>query len=178
LSPWAEPAELREDVVACLERFLGSPEGAAAAELAADFDGPAVIELTLHDPDLILHVDVGERAVHDGPAAEPAARLAIRAADLHDLLLERLGPVEISRLVEEKRAHLEGGPPALMASLLLAARIQPHYAASLRERGREELLATPAPQTGVMWQSEEPPPPVFGVRRPWQRPKGAATPAG
>jgi hypothetical protein len=136
-----------------------------------------VLELTLRDPDVVLHVDVAARAVADGSAEHAAARIAIHADDLHDLLLERLGPVEISRLVEEQRLHLVGGPRALAAALVLAGRIQPHYAESLRERGREALLETPPPATGVVWESEEPPPPVFGVRRPWQRPKGAAATA-
>ena len=90
------------------------------------------------------------------------------------MLLERLGPVEISRLVEEGRLRLVGTPEALAASVVLAARVQPHYEASLRERGREELLESPAPATREIWESDEAPPALFGVRRPWQRPKGAA----
>jgi hypothetical protein len=177
VSAWASAEELRGDVAGCLERFLASPEGETAADLATGLDGPAVLELTLHDPDLVLHVDVAARTGADGRAPEAAARLAIRAIDLHDLLLERLGPVEISRLAEERRMQLEGAPQALLASLLLAAQVQPHYEASLRERGREAMLDTPAPETRVIWESAEPPPPVFGVRRPWQRPKGAAAAA-
>ena len=92
---------------------------------------------------------------------------------MHDLLLDRLGPVEISRLVEEQRLHLTGAPPALCAAVVLVAQLQPHYEASLRERGREHLLATPLPATGEVWESATKPPPVFGVRRPWQAPKGA-----
>jgi hypothetical protein len=112
--------------------------------------------------------------VTEGLADDPGATLELAAPDLHDVLLERLGPVEISRLVEEGRLRLVGTPEALAASVVLAAGVQPHYAASLRERGRDALLATPAPPTREIWESDEPPPPVFGVRRPWQRPKGAA----
>ena len=102
------------------------------------------------------------------PATTPSCGSSLPAADMHDLLLERLGPVEISRLVEEGRLHLTGSPPALCAAVLLCAQLQPHYEASLRERGREHLLETPAPETGVVWESAAKPPPVFGVRRPWQ----------
>jgi hypothetical protein len=174
VTPWASADELRDDVVATLERFAASPEGQEAAALARELDGPAVLQLVLHDPDVAVHLDVASGTVGDGLADEPAATLELAAADLHDVLLERLGPVEISRLVEERRLSLVGSPEALAASVVLAARVQPHYAASLRERGREALLDTPAPATRVIWQSDEPPPPVFGVRRPWQRPKGAA----
>ena len=178
MSPWADARELREDLVAVLERFLQSPDGATAAALAHGLEGPAVLELTLHDPELVLHVDIAARRVTEGPAAEAAARLEIQAPDLHDLLLDRLGPVEISRLVEEARAHLDGSPPALTTSLMLAARLQPHYADCLRERGRTGLLNAPERGTGEIWASATPPPPVFGVRRPWQRPKGAGAAAG
>jgi hypothetical protein len=81
--------------------------------------------------------------------------------------------VEISRLAEEGRVELSGPPLVLGALLPLTAAIQPHYAASLEERGRGDLLAVPAPPTGEVWQSEAPPPAVIGVRRPWQRPRGS-----
>ncbi len=174
MTPWSSAAELREDVVDTLERFVASPDGQAAAAMARDLDRPAVLQLVLHEPDLALHLDVAAGTVADGLADEPAATLELAAPDLHDVLLERLGPVEISRLVEEGRLRLVGTPEALAASVVLAAGVQPHYAASLHERGREALLATPAPPTREIWESDEPPPPVFGVRRPWQRPKGAA----
>ena len=83
--------------------------------------------------------------------------------------LERLGPVEISRLLEEGRVHLEGPPPALAALLILAGRLQPHYPATLRERGRDDVLAAPGPEIGVIWEAEGPPPSLVGQRRPWQR---------
>jgi hypothetical protein len=57
--------------------------------------------------------------------------------------------------------------------LLLAGSLQAHYPASLRERGRDELLNAPAPPVGEVWESGTAPPPVFGKRRPWQRPRGA-----
>ncbi len=103
-------------------------------------------------------------------------RVALPAADMHDLLLDRLGPIEISRLVEEGRLHLKGSPPVLCAAVAGVARLQPHYEASLRERGRQQLLDTPLPPTREIWESDGQPPAMFGVRRPWQAPK-RATPA-
>jgi hypothetical protein len=174
VTPWASAEELRDDVVATLERFAASPDGEAAAALARDLDRPTVLQLVLHDPDVAVHLDVAAGTVTEGLADAPAATLELDAPDLHDVLLERLGPIEVSRLVEEERLRLVGTPEALAASVVLAARVQPHYEASLRERGREALLDTPRPATREIWESDEPPPRVFGVRRPWQRPKGAA----
>jgi hypothetical protein len=174
VTPWTSSSELRGDLQGFLGRYLRSADGDEAAALATEFNGNPVLEITFHDPDLVVHVDIAARSLVDGPAADPAVRLSIRAADLHDLLLERLGPVEISRLVEEKHLHLVGPPRALAASVVLAARLQPHYAPSLVERGRADLLDTPMPATGEIWESELAPTPIYGVRRPWQRPKGAA----
>lgn len=172
MSAWASADELRADITACLERFAASPEGTAAATVARGLGDGLQVELEFHDPDLVLQLDVANGTVSDGPCADAVVRVSLPASDMHDLLLERLGPVEISRLVEEDRLHLTGSPPALCAAVLLCAQLQPHYEASLRERGREHLLDTPAPETGVVWQSAVKPPPVFGVRRPWQPPKG------
>ncbi len=173
MSPWASAEELREDLTACLERFAASPEGVAAATVARGLGDGLRVELEFHDPDLVLQLDVANGTVSEGRYADAVVRVSLPAADMHDLLLERLGPVEISRLVEEDRLHLTGSPPALCAAVLLVAQLQPHYAASLRDRGRERLLETPAPETGVVWESATKPPPIFGVRRPWQAPKGA-----
>jgi hypothetical protein len=172
-----DAAVLESDLVAFFERFLASDDGTAAAAAAASLDAPAVLELRTVEPDVVLHVDVGARTVAAGPAEAPGAIAEIPARDLDDLLLERLGPVEISRLLEEGRARLAGPPPALAALLVLAGRLQPHYPATLRERGRDDVLAVAGPETGVIWESDGPPPPMVGRRRPWQRerPARAAT---
>jgi hypothetical protein len=168
-----DPTVLEGDLVAFFERFLASPDGEVAAAAAAGLDAPAVLELRVHDPEVVLHVDVAARTVRPGPAAEPGAIAELAAQDLDDLLLDRLGPVELSRLLEEDRAHLEGPPQALAALLVLAGRLQPHYPATLRERGREDVLAAPGPEVGVIWESDALPPRMVGVRRPWQREKPA-----
>jgi hypothetical protein len=169
----ADADVLHGDLMAFFERFLASEDGAAAASAAAALDAPAVLELRTVEPEVVLHVDVGTRTVAPGPAAAPGAVAEIMARDLDDLLLERLGPVEISRLLEEGRARLEGPPPALAALLILAGRLQPHYPATLRERGREDVLDAAGPEIGVIWESDEPPPPMVGRRRPWQRERPA-----
>lgn len=171
MSSWTNADELRDDVTAVLQRFATTPEGTAAAAVARELDDGLAIELALHDPDIVLQLDVASGTITDGPCADAAVRVALPAADMHDLLLDRLGPVEISRLVEEHRLHLTGAPAALCAAVVLVAQLQPHYEASLRERGREQLLETPVPATGEVWESAEKPAPVFGVRRPWQAPK-------
>lgn len=176
MTPWTSAPDLRADITEFLAHYLQSADGVEAVALAAEFNGNPVLEVMLHEPDVVLHVDIAAGFVGDGPADNPAVRLSIRAADLHDLLLERIGPVEISRLVEEKHLHLVGPPRALAASVLLAARLQPHYRASLVERGRDALIDTPAPTAAEIWESDEIPAPVFGVRRPWQRPKGSSQP--
>ena len=173
MTPWADSSELQADITALMERFSATPEGAVAAEVAGRFGDGLGIELTLYNPDVVLQLDVAAGTVVAGPCKDAAVRVALPAADMHDLLLDRLGPVEISRLVEEQRLHLTGSPPVLCAAVALVARLQPHYEASLRERGREQMLATPAPAIGEIWESAEKPPPLYGVRRPWQPAKGA-----
>lgn len=173
MSAFRDADDLRTVLHAFLDRFLASADGGAAAAHAAHLDEPPVLEVRTWEPELVLHVDVAARAVADGPAPAAAAVLEVRADDLHDLLLDRFGPVEISRLNEEERLRLVGSPPALLASLLLAGELQAHYPATLAELGRDDLLGTPQPEVRVIWESATPPPPVFGVRRPWQRAKGA-----
>ncbi len=159
---------------AFIERFLASEDGAAAAAAAAGLDMPSVVHLRVLDPDTQIWLDVSERRLVERPAAPPAAHVTIEADALHHLLLDHLGPVEISRLAEEGRVQLSGPTLVLGALLPLTAAIQPHYGAALEEQGRNDLLEIPGPPTGEVWQSAEPPPGVIGVRRPWQRPRGAA----
>jgi hypothetical protein len=173
VTPWADAAELQADVTALFTRFAATPEGAVAASIARTLGEGLGIELTLHDPDVVLRLDIATGRVAAGPCEGAAVRVALPAADLHDLLLDRLGPVEISRLVEEQRLHLTGSPPVLCAAVALVARLQPHYEASLRERGRGHLLDTPRPAIGEIWESAEKPAAMFGIRRPWQPAKRA-----
>jgi hypothetical protein len=170
--------ELHEELSAFLNRFLESDDGAAVVAAAAGLDFPAVLELRVVDPDAAIWIDFRERRMVDRPADAPGATATIEADALHHLLLDHLGPVEISRLAEENRVELEGPPMVLGALLPLTAAIQPHYRASLEERGRGDLLGIPAPPTAEIWESQAPPPSVIGVRRPWQRPRGGVSVGG
>ena len=76
--------------------------------------------------------------------------------------------------------HFSGPPEHLAAFIALAGSLQPYYPASLSERGRQDLLATPAPPTKVAWGSPDDvlnPRKVIGKRRPWQRPARVRAPA-
>ncbi len=177
MSPWQNAAELRGVVVALVERFAATPQGAAAAVAARTLGDSPAIELALTDPDLVLHLDLANGTIGDGPSDDAAVHVALPAADLHDLLLDRLGPVEISRLVEENRLHVAGAPAALRAAVAVVAALQPQYEPALHQVGLGHLLETPAPITGEIWESLEKPAPMFGLRRAWQPPKGSQTAA-
>jgi hypothetical protein len=57
--------------------------------------------------------------------------------------------------------------------LLVAEPLRLHYEASLTERGRDDLLASPLPEVGEIWETDVTPPRVFGIRRPWQPEKSS-----
>lgn len=173
MSPYRTSDDLATELVAFLERFLASADGAQVAAGLAMIDGPAVLELAVWDPDAIAHVDLKAGVVAVGPAPEPTAAVGITSIGLHNLLLDRLGPVEISRLFEEDDMQLEGPPQALAALLLVAEPLRRHYEESLRERGRDDLLGSEPPEIGGIWESAEAPPRVFGIRRPWQPEKSS-----
>jgi|1186.fasta_scaffold54101_2 hypothetical protein len=175
---FAHSAEVHEELSACLTRFFESDDGAAAVAAAAGLDVPAVLELRIVDPDTVLYVDFRRRRLVEAPVEQPGATAVIHADALHHLLLDHLGPVEISRLAEEGEVDLVGPPLVLGALLPLCAGVQPHYGASLEQRGRGDLLAVPPPPRGEVWESDSPPPGVIGVRRPWQRPRGRASAGG
>ncbi len=173
MSPYATSDDLTNELVAFLERFLQSDDGEKVAAVLDMIDGTAVLELTVWAPDAVVHADLKQLIVMVGPALDASARIRITATGLHNLLLDRLGPVEISRLLEENHLELHGPPPALAGLLLLAEPLRQHYEASLTERGRDDLLDFPRPEIGGIWESDEIPPRVFGVRRPWQRQKSS-----
>ena len=173
MSPYRTSGDLEEELVAFLTRFLSSDDGATVAGGLAMVDGPAVLELIVRDPDVVVHANLKQRSVATGWAVDASARVRITAAGLHNLLLDRLGPVEISRLLEEDDLTLEGPPPALAGLLLVAEPLRLHYEASLVERGRDDLLASPQPEIGGIWETDVTPPRVFGVRRPWQPEKSS-----
>lgn len=173
MSPYRTSEDLGTELVAFLERFLASPDGAQVAAGLAMVDGPAMLQIAVWDPDATVTVDLKAGTIALGPADEATASVGITAIGLHNLLLDRLGPVEISRLFEEDDMLLEGPPQALAALLLVADPLRRHYEESLRERGRDDLLGSEAPEIGGIWESAEAPPRVFGIRRPWQPEKSS-----
>ena len=167
---------LQEELEAFLRRFLESDDAVEAARPIVGLEELDVLELRVRNPDACVWIDFSDRRLLSGRPAAPAKTVATIEADaLHHLLLDRLGPVEISRLAEDGRVALEGPPLALAALLAAAGRIQPHYGASLQERGRDDLLAVPPPPVGEIWESESPPPLMFGVPRPWQRDRASTS---
>lgn len=180
MSYYANAHELEEELVATLERFLASDEYRALSRAAADSGAnvPSLLARTA-DPRASVTVEFSTGTVASGATGAADVVLELDADALHDILLNRLDPVQISKLYETERVTFKGSAEHLTALILLAGRLQPHYEASLRERGRTDLLETPAPPTRVTWgDPSESPRPLLHDRRPWQRPKRAAAPAG
>lgn len=168
MSYFASGQDLEGELIATLERFLASGE----------HHGPSLL-LRTRDPDAVVAVDFGSDQVGAADTDRADVVLELDAEALHDILLNRLDPVQISRLYETGRVAFTGSAEHLAALILLAGRLQPHYEASLRERGRADLLGTPAPPTKVTWgDPAEPLRPLLHNRRPWQRPKRTAPAAG
>jgi hypothetical protein len=168
--------EIGHLLTAVFERFFASEDGVRVRELASSLPVSPVLSLYVTRPDATLSIDLGEGRVSAGSAAEASVRLEIEADVLHDVLLERLDPVQLSRPFEEDRAVIEGAPEALLALIRVAGMLPPFYRQTLAELGLAELLEMPAPETATIWTSEGPPRRVIGRRRPWQRPLPRAAP--
>jgi hypothetical protein len=164
----------RDETVAifrgCFERYLASEEAAGISEVARSLAVAPVLELHLTHPQAVLSIDFGARTVVEQRSADAAVRLEIEATALHDILLERLDPVQISRVFEEGRATAEGAPEALVALIRVSGGIARCYRPHLESCGRSDLLRLPEPAHATVWQAEGPPRRVIGTRRPWQRP--------
>ena len=161
--------EVRTVVGGILERFLASADGERVAEHARELPAPTVLELYVTRPDAAFAVDFAARTVGAISPGGSSVRLEIEADVLHDICLERLDPVQISRPFEEDRAAMEGEPEALRALVLVAGLVPRHYRAGLTALGRSDLLDPPEPERGTIWSSAGPPKRVIGRRRPWQR---------
>ena len=173
MSYFADSREFQDELEAFLRRFLDSSEGVAARERAAALTDSATLVLHVVDPDLTVAIDFLAGTISTQPPPDPDIEIELEAVALHDILLERLDPVQISRLYETDRLLFSGESGNLAALIMLAGPLQPFYTESLRERGRDDLLATPLPETKVAWLDEGPYREVIGKRRPWQRAKTA-----
>ena len=177
MSYYATSEDLEQELEAFLTAFLGSGDGAQAAEAARALGDSATLTLHLLDPDAVVSIDFLARTVTPGPVEGADVEIEMEADALHDLLLDRLDVVQISQLYETDRVQFAGGTTQLAALVVVAGPLQPHYAASLERRGRQDLLDTPAPPSPIVWGDPSEaisPRKLIGQRRPWQRPKRTA----
>ena len=173
MSYFASGEEVQHELVAFLTAFLTSEEGEQAMAAARGLGDSAVLVLRTVEPETAVSVDLRSGQVALEAPEDADVELELEADALHDILLDRLDPVQISRLYEEDRVTFRGPPPYLAALVAMAGRLQPHYPASLEDRGRGDLLGTPMPPSAVTWGSPEDalaPKRLIGKRRPWQRP--------
>lgn len=177
MSYYTSQEELQRELVAFLTAFLSSDQGARATEAARALGDSAKLCLHIVDPDTTVSVDFFSGRVVLDAVDGADVDIEIEADALHDILLERLDPVQISRLYETDRVHFRGSAQHLAALIMLAGPLAPFYRRSLADRGRDDLLGTPAPPTRTQWGSPDDalsPKRVIGRRRAWQRPTRAA----
>jgi hypothetical protein len=176
VSAYRDGAELTDALTAFLGDFLASKDGARACEAARALGDSARLTLRTLDPDAEVSVDFFAGTAATGPIDGANVEIELEADDLHDLLLGRLDPVQISRLYETERLTFAGAATDLAALVVLAGALQPHYPASLRRRGRDDLLATPLPERHAVWTMgpDAAPRAVINSRRSWQRSRRSA----
>lgn len=176
MSYFADAATLEHELVAFFNAFLGSEDGARANEAARALGDQARLVLRTTDPAAVVSVDFFESSVSLDVAENANIEIALEADILHDILLGRLDPVQVSRMYETDRITFSGAATDLAALIVLAGPLQPHYPASLERRGRTDLLDTPLPERHAVWTTgpNVAPREIINSRRPWQRPKRAA----
>lgn len=174
MSIFSSEKELQDELSAFVADFVASEDGRQAVQRAQSLSERLTLALRSREPETVLWVDFVQGEVTVAATDQAAVSIDIHADDLHHLMMDRLGPVEISRLSETEQLKVSGAPEALAALVLLAAQAQPYYPNSLSQRGRTDLLDTPAPPSPTVWSVEGPPPPLIETRRPWQRAKPAS----
>jgi hypothetical protein len=175
MSVYADGAELRDELSAFLTAFLASEEGAQACAGARALGERARLVLRTVEPAAVVSVDFFAGEVAAEAIEDANVEIELPADALHDLLLGRLGPVDLSRLYETDQLTFSGGASDLAALVVLAGALQPHYPASLQRRGRDDLLATPTPERHPVWTAgpDAAPKAIINSRRPWQRSRRA-----
>jgi hypothetical protein len=158
------------ELAAAFEFFLSREDGRqAAADAASGFDQgdglpdePTVVLIT-SNPSTALTLILGENARVEAGGAEISAQVQFRAdaSSLHDLLLETYDAGQIARAVEEKRIQVSAPPWSLDALITLAGTFAGSYRNSLEQRGRTDLLNTPAPAPAGIWEVAVPRPEDF-----------------
>ncbi|WP_406349306.1 hypothetical protein OHA44_37205 [Streptomyces sp. NBC_00144] len=170
MSYFAHAEELVGELRAALELFLSTPEGKEAAKTAASGfdkgeglpDEPSVVLVT-SAPETATTLVLGDRPRVEDGGTELAAQVQFQADGnaLHNLLLEKFDAGQIARAIEEKRLSVSGPPWALDALIVLAGALTGAYRASLEQRGRDDLLNTPAPPPAGVWEVPVPRPEDF-----------------
>jgi hypothetical protein len=174
MSYYADAQDVERQLTATVSTFVGSPEGHDAIDrLLEAGTKTAALTLRLSDLDLTLSFDFTTGAVSVAPPADgPAVEIEMPSDVLHDLLLDRLDPVQIARLYETDMVRFRGDVAHLGAMVMLGGPLSRHYIATLQAGGRDDLLGTPSPPTQIVWgdpQEAISPPRMIGERRPWQR---------
>jgi hypothetical protein len=179
VSVFSDAGELEGELLAFLAGFLASEDGRRACEAARPLGDRARLVLRTVDPDVVTTVDFFAAEVSPGATDDANLEIELPADALHDILLGRLDAVQISRLYETDRLLFSGAATDLAALVVLAGALQPHYPASLRRRGRHDLLDTPMPERHTVWTTgpDVPPKPILTSRRAWQRPRRSAQPS-
>ncbi len=163
--------EVRDELVAFLTDFVRSDEGGRAADAAREYTDSVVLVLHTVDPSAAVSVDFMAGDVTPTAVADADIELQLEGDQLHNILMHRLGPVEISALIEDERIAYTGDSSKLAGLFMLAGKLQPFYPRSLERRGRRDLMDTPTPPTRRIWQVEGGYKPMYGMPRPWQRQK-------
>jgi hypothetical protein len=170
VSYFGNAEDVYQELAATFELFLSEPAGREAALAASDgFDRgdglpeePIVVVMT-SDPATSLMLILGENARVKRGGQDLAAQVQVTAdaSSLHDLLLENYDAGQIARAVEEKRIKVSGPPWSLDALIVLAGALEGFYRRSLEQRGRTDLLTTPAPPAAGIWEVPIPNPEDF-----------------
>jgi hypothetical protein len=177
MSHFADTDELDGVLVAFITDFLAGEEGARVCEAARALGERARLVLRTIDPEAVVSVDFFGGSVSLTPHEDASIEIELEADALHDILLGRLDPVQISRLVETEQLVFSGAASDLAALVLIAGPLAPHYRACLERRGRQDLIDTPMPERGVVWTTgpDAPLKEIINERRSWQRPRRAAS---
>lgn len=162
--------DLSTELVAAFELFLATQEGRRAAELAElGFDlgeglpeEPTVMLVT-SEPETVTTLILGKKARVEvgGEQDRGHVRMSADADALHDLLMENYDAGQIARAIEENRLGVSGPPWSLDALIVLAGAFAGCYRRSLEQRGRTDLLQTPAPAPAGIWEVPIPRPEDF-----------------
>lgn len=146
--------DIAAELVAALEAYVSSTEGAAAtAQAAREFQAgeEAVVLFETSNPEAAVRLDLRNRTVARGGGAATVG-LRMDADTMHDLMLDRLDGGQIARAFEEGRLAITGPPWALDALVKISQSVSQCWRQSLEARGRQDLLSAPPPPPAGVWE--------------------------